>query len=427
MESEPKPQDELKKGVEESLTLIDKTAKKEGVGFGPYKDAQKKYTDFHKTLFQDQNEQDFDKMTPARRAQIEKKMNEAEQEIDKFLDAFQKRKNPPSDTKERAAAMRKAKESIIEIRKKMEHSNKKAAEADRKKSDVDVRKDTQNSSNEITKSENQAFFGSLAYRRARKSYESVHGNLLMRNRANKGKNMSEEDLEKSLKEVEEAKKNIAKYISQKRKELAKKGSLDEKGARRLAAMEKAYDSLDAVEHRISGQLKTKRTARLTSENKNTTEKGKQLKESSRTATGSERNINRAASDAITALQGYGEKKKLSPKELQGAKKAMAALLLKQHAEKYGKESIMNSTKPKEYAASIKKLTESKGFRKAFPDKKITADYIKKIVNNPKELERARLDLMEKMSDGNAFVNKNATKKQNNPIKEQNKNKNPMMK
>ena len=434
LESEPKSNQELEDGIEDAMNTINRTAKNEGVGFGPYKGAQKAYKEFYDAYFRKESERDFDKMDPSRVNQIERKMDQAEKEIDKFLDLYQKEKNPAKDTKARYEAMRQAKESIVETRRKMHHLDKKNKEKDLAKTDKEVNKESREANNDVTSSKNQAFFGSYAYRRARISYENAHSSMVMMDRKNKNKPLTEEELEKSLKEIAEAKKNIAKYISKKRKEIAKNGTLDDKGKRRLAAMERAYNSLDAMEHRISSQLESKKESRLSDENKVGKEKSKNLKEGAIKKSGSERNIDRAAAEAVKSLQNLGEKKTLSPREMEIAKKALAALLLKQHAEKQGKESVMNAAKPKEYAATIKDLTQDKGFRKAFPDKKITPEFLRKIANNPKDLERARQDLLQNMSDKKGkFIKSGTTKNketdpaQKNEEQEKNKNKNPMKK
>ena len=239
--------------------------------------------------------------------------------------------------------------------------------------------------------------------------------MVMMDRKNKMKGLSEDEMEKSLKEIAEAKKNIAKYISDKRKELAKKGSLDDKGMRRLSSMEKAYNSLDATEHRISEKLDAKKSLRLNGEKNDIKKNSQELRESAKSSLGENRNIDRAASSAMTSLQNLSTKKKLTSLDKLNAKKALAALLMKQHAKQHGKESILNATKPKDYAKNIENLAESKSFKKAFPDKEITPEKLNKLLNDPKALERARQDLLQNMSADNKFINKNAgPKKQGQP-------------
>ncbi|MBR4582064.1 MAG: hypothetical protein IKO32_12605, partial [Lachnospiraceae bacterium] len=423
---------ELTNGIDAALLNIENTAKKQGQGLGNYKSAQKKFKEFHDTVFQDNNEieKDFDKMNPDRIAQIERKMDKAEKEIDEFLNRYQKVKNPPEDTKARYEAMKQAKGAIVETRKKFNQQKEKNVEKDNAKSDRDFKRQTNEASDEVTRKENQAFFGSRAFRKARISYEKVHGNMVMRDRKNKNKELSEEDLEKSLKEISEAKKNVAKYISEKRKELAKKGTLDDKGLRRLHSMEKAYNSLDALENRVSTQLDNKKSKRLGDENSAGKEKMKGLQEKLKKTDGAQRTLDRAAVDATKTIHALKDKKKLNPRELEGAKKALIALMLQKHAEKFGESVHSFVGHPKAYAAQIQKLSEQKSFKKAFPDKKLTPEYLNKIANDPKELERARQDYMAQLSkDGKLVFKDGPAKKGENPELDQQKKqeKNPMMK
>ena len=157
-------------------------------------------------------------------------------------------------------------------------------------------------------------------------------------------------------------------------------------------MEKAYNSLDATEHRISEKLDAKKSLRLNGEKNDIKKNSQELRESAKSSLGENRNIDRAASSAMTSLQNLSTKKKLTSLDKLNAKKALAALLMKQHAKQHGKESILNATKPKDYAKNIENLAESKSFKKAFPDKEITPEKLNKLLNDPKALERARQDL-----------------------------------
>ncbi len=387
------------------------------IGSSEFRAARKAYKEFNKVFELYRNKGDFKNLTAGEIRTIEKKMDIAEAAIDKYLYKKAGERKQSDAAVNRTDAMNEAKAAILETKRKfkeLENQRKQAASA---KNDIDVKRNLDKSYDDVTSRLNQAFFGSIKYMRARESYIRVHDDMVIR-RLNNNK-QSEAEIKETLKDIDTAKKDISSYIKAKHKQIAKKGPLDDKGKRRLAAMEKAYESLDTLSHKLNAKLK-KDTVKYDKEKNASKEKGISFKESYKQQDGAARYIERGASDGYTYIGQMDENSTLTESAKKMGRASVILILLNMQKDAGGVESMECADSWKAYNKTVMTLTNSKQFKEALPNEKITPKFLLKLINDPNAMEKLRKKFSAELRTGNPegkSLKGNAPKNEiKNPIK-----------
>ena len=351
-----------------------------------YRAARKAYEEFKEVFDAYSDKNDFKSLSAGEIKSITRKMDVAEKALDNYLEMKAGERKESKTATARIQAMRNAKSALLETKRTINALNKEREQASDKLSDNDVKKSVKEDYRKVTMSQNQATFGSLKYRWARISYSKVYEEVELLRLGKR--QLSEKELKNLQKDVETAKKDIARYIAAKSKELKKKGDLSPKGHNRLQAMKEAYNSMDKLSHKIDRKLK-KGTVNFDNDIKELKKQIHALKISSRQKEGPARYIEKCASDGLTFISHQGEKTVLSDEAKKFARMALAAILLNTEKDKFGPEKMKCADTFDDCIRSIEAIGKSEQFKKEFPDSKLTPEYLIKLVGDKKELERLR--------------------------------------
>ena len=368
-----------------------------------------------------------DDYKPAFREMEEMRTNtdDALEKIDAYL-ATKKGKELSDKTQKRVDAMKKAKNAILETRRKFREMNKENMEkaSEFREADLVTQENAQiNVLREVRHRVDgrRVWFGSQEYLDGMNAYRDVCDKEERRGK----KDLNEKELKDSLKEITEAQKTMQKYIQMKEKkikEIAPK-ELDQKGKVRLAEMRKAYDQLAIRKARAEQKLETLTTKGKENQQKKIDNRVKEFDKNISGKTGSELVDAILVAEAAHTLQKYGKKRNLSSNEKIGIRRAIATLFL--HEKLQGPEgATLKANMPrsiKGYSKQISEIANSKEFKAQFPDKEIKPDMVRKLMADPKEVKKALKVFDEnakKEAEKQAIKNKNGLKKNQNINKQE---------
>ena len=321
------------------------------------------------------------KLSARERGEYLKQLEETSAAIEKYL-AMKKDKKLGPKTQKRVDAMKKAKESIADQKKKLEERRKEMQKDTRSLDPTALDQGNTSTQKELTAANKRVWRGSKQYNDALKSHE--HCTHVMREYYNGGVPDAAKS-EHALEELRKTQKSIAVYLDYKGDE-----KLNAKGERRREAMRRAYDEVTRQIDRIEDQLaqnkeQKKETAKQELKNgvKRYENRVKQMK-------GKERLMAGAAAEAAKGLEALSAKKELSPADKQKARYAMAALVLQEKLLGPGGDKFAKSlpTNSKQMADAIMKVANSPEFKAAFPDSELTPEKCSKMVSDPKQVRNA---------------------------------------
>ena len=357
--------------------------------------------------------------------EMRRNSDDALEKIDAYL-ATKKGKDLSDTTQKRVDAMKKAKNAILETRKKFRELNKEnmAKASELKENDLVTSENAQiNTLREVRHRVDgrKVWFGSKEYLNGMNAFRDVCNEEERRGK----KDLNEKELKQSIKEINEAQNTMEKYIKmkeQKIKDIAPK-KLDAKGQRRLDEMRKAYDQLAIRKARAEQKLETLTTRGKENQQKKIDNRVKEMDKNISGKTGINLVDAVVVAEAGHSLQKFGKKRVLTANEKAGVKKALATLFL--HEILNGPEGAkLKESMPRSltgYGKQISQIANSKEFKAMFPDDKITPEMVRKMMSDPKELKKALKEFdanTKKEAEKQAVKNKNALKKEQNKSKQE---------
>lgn len=409
MEKEPaKELDELAKDAGDTVIAIDEATKGVHNGSSEYEEAQKQFKNVNTLLKDTQDVEDYQFNSYQRRL-FNANLDAAETAIDKYLDKkLDKDKLGPKEQK-RVDAMRKAKNSIIETRKKINEVDK-ADKAEASKYSAEDLESYMQEASEALETGSRALRGSALrsgsdeYKNGKKAFLDTVNDAKAIFKDDKYKKLSYEDRQKVIEKLKEGRAKTESYIVKKHK-TTKDSELNANGQIRMNAMYKAHSGLSFMIDKLQAYQDAEK------ERETKYDKGEfDLKVNNRLKmisekkqTGIDRTKNNASKEAIKALAQFGKKENLTESEIKAVKYATAALLLDERISALPeKERKKYPKSPKEYAKMIKKTAESKEFAKRFPDDKITPSVCRKLAADPKESKKAMRSYFGEVTKVNNF-------------------------
>lgn len=409
MEKEPsKELDVLSKDAADTVLAIEVAQKGVHSGSKEYDDAQKEFNHVN-TLLKETQEVEKYEFNSYQRRLFNANLSVAEKAIDKYLEKKADKEKLDPKEQRRVDAMRKAKNSILETRKKINEVNKEEKDYASKINAEDLEGYLQDASEELEKGSRAlraSTFngGSEEYKNGKKAYLEAVNDAKNVFKDDRYKKMTTEERQKVIDKLTESRRTVENYVVKKHSKVKDK-DLNENGRIRMGAMYKAHSGITFMIDKLQAEndLEKERESKY-----NQAEFDKKVSDrlgsiSIADKKGLERTKNTASRDAVKALARFGKNENLSPSEVKAAKYALATLLLDERLSGLSeKERKKYPKSPKEYAKLIKKTAESKEFAKRFPDSKITAANCRKYASDPKECKKAMRSLFGEISKVNNF-------------------------
>lgn len=409
MEKDPaKDLEVLAKDSNEAYTAIEEATKGVHGGSSEYEKAQKDFK-FVNTLLKDTQDVEDYQFNSYQRRLFNANLEAAEESIDKYLNKKAEKDSLDPKEQKRVEAMRKAKNTIIETRKKINEVDKQEKAEASKYNSSELDSYMKSATDELEKG-SRALRGSAIrsgsdeYKNGKKAFLDAVNDSKALFKDDKYKKMSYEDRQKEIQKLKEARYDTERYIIKKHKS-TKDSELNENGRIRMGAMYKAHSGLSFMIDKLQAYQDAEK------EKETKFDKGEfDLKVSNRLKgisekkqTGIDRTKNNASKEAVKAMAKFGKNKKLEPNEIKAAKYATAAMLLDERISQLSeKERKKYPKSPKEYAKMVKKIAESKEFEKKFPDDKITPSFCRKLAAEPKECKKAMRSYFGEVSKVNNF-------------------------
>ena len=233
----------------------------------------------------------------------------------------------------------------------------------------------------------RVWFGSKQYKNAMNDYtKSVKKwDKLTKDKPDDYK-PSDKELEDAKADLEKTKASIQKYFDRN-----KKKDLDQHPKRkaRMEAMPKAYDNIDKKLKKLDQAIDKRKELEEKEKEKGIIERNTKRKEELKNAKGVDKLMGKAAEAAEKSMARLSQKTEFSKKDLKDAKMAMAAAILESRLKAPGGEKFKEQIPPTRegYEKAVKQIADSKAFKQAMPDSKITPDTCKKMIKDPKAADK----------------------------------------
>ena len=328
------------------------------------------------------------KLSPAEVDKISKLNNELNENVDKYIRNKAEKEKLSGYEQTRLDMMGSLKNDAATTKSVMDR-RKKAIEAESANlTDNQIAQDARSQSRDLKMKQHRVgrsrvWFGSKQYKNALADYNK---SVLSWEKITKDKpedyKPTEEELQKSKDDLEKTKESIQKYLDRnKDKDLSK----HPKTKARMEAMQKAYENVDKRLNRVNKALDAKKELDGKEKEKEIIERNKQRKEELKNAKGVDKHVGKGVLAAEERLGRLSQRKEFTAKDLKDAKMAMAAQILEARLKAPGGEKFKEQIPPTKdgYAKAIKQIANSKAFKQAMPDSKITPETCKKMIKDPK--------------------------------------------
>ena len=378
---------DLKEASAENNIAIQDAEKDVHLGSDEYKNAKNDYKAFSEMLDKFANAED----EPTRR-EIDD-LNRLAEKSAKSIDTYLKGKYGEKlgeKTQKRVDAMRKSRENVAEVQKKckaalkfrMENATKENIDTIRT-TESQVLKDVNTAKTSVNGS--KVWFGGEDYNTAVDLFQKAVQNEVRRDAARENAEPSYNSINAQIRELKNAQDATRVYIERKEKEMKDSGKkLDDKGAKRLEEMRKAYDCLGK---RID-RAQAKYDAMDAKEKEEATKKMDDFVNKKRAEVVDKSGVKRImaihAQSNARALRDMANKKSLTALDQERVRYAAASLMLQSKIEN---GTILPPKPPtlQGYEAMVKAVSQSKEFRSVL-DGLITPVTARRFITNPKMLE-----------------------------------------
>ncbi len=418
---------------ETSITCDEMADAKQGVHFGSkeYDEAEKAFNKVnidldHLYLADTDETYTTTNLEPSERKAFQENLDDAEKKIDKYLARHRNDDKLDPKTKKRVDVMLKAKNNIIETKRRFDADTRERNANSAKIKDETLRQEENNISEEIQKAHLLAKrTGSQEFKNAQEKYNEVIASQANFDSEGGLKNHSKEEIQKQIKELRDAQEMNQKYLDLKKDIPEKK--LKKNTKIRIQSIKKASDQLEKRIEKMEAHLdnleKLDKDA-LKENHIQAQQRIKDIRSVARTSKGVDRTAYNASTDAVRTLDGYAQKKALSPAEKKGAKYAIAALILQSRITNSAGNQIRKNypSNPKEYAKCIKQIAESPEFKQEFPDSRITPSALSKLSADPKEVTKVSKRVFSSIAKNNEKKKELEKSKELEKKKDLNKNK-----
>ena len=338
-------------------------------------------------------------------------MDQTEEDIDKYLHSkFDKESG--EKTQKRVDAMRQAKETIIEARKKCEALTKERRAQYQNVTTETLQEEETAISTDLTIAKthvnnNKVWFGGSDYNEALAAYEKVTGNEITRDSARATKAPSKNSLQEEVKELKEARAKALVYIDRKEKEireLKEKGKeLDYKGKHRLATMNRALDALNRRIDIAEAKLETMGVNEKTETEKKMKEFINAKDRAIPGKEGLDKIVAMCESTAARNLEALSKKTVYSNDTRDSVRFNAATLFLAQSL-RDGSFKVPISGTLEAFSKVVNQLANSPEFIQAMPKEKMDPKMCRSLLTDPKTMKQIATSFNENMK-------KNANKSQ----------------
>ena len=308
--------------------------------------------------------------------------------------------------KQQTEALEEAKNALYDIKRTTNKYRDDIIEKDAKVSDEEIEKRDEEVLDDLKKNGRSSF----ANRNDpdKQDYDDVVDKYEKSAKSSKDLNSKEkpskDDYDSLLKELNDVKSSADKYLKEKM-ESAQKGNPEFR--RKLESVRNANDANTTKINKFSKEKEDLMSANKEELNDAMDVKNNSLKANQKKAKNGSRTIARATTEANKALSDFSKKPRLSPQDKQGARRAIAAMVLEAKLKGPEGEMLRKQIPANKLGKAIEQLANSKEFKEILPDKAITPSYCAKIASGKTDISK----LSNKLSNSLKVVAKSEKIKQ----------------
>ncbi len=324
--------------------------------------------------------------------ELERLNNKAEKAVDAYM--FNRQQEGMNSKREvnRMSAMMGAKNHVV-AQKQILNDRRKALSAEAEKlSYKDLGDQAMDAETELDVATQHVHFGSRAFKNGMTKYARSYNKWSILEEKGADYEPGLDEIKKMKEEMQDAQKAIDVYLNGKKdKDLDK----NPKTKKRVEAMKQAHRNLELRIRKLE-KMEKKLDGTSKEEKKNFDERVKNLKTNAKDKAGYEKHAARASLAATQKLAQISQKSFMTELDKKEARRAMAALVLEERLKDMPDNEKKNLRKSTAYANAVKNLANSKEFKAALPNDKLTPLNCKQFAKNPESVKRVAKDFNDKL-------------------------------
>ncbi len=409
--------DKALEGVNKQLKDMQDANKGAFIGSSEYRAAMKAVEEQQKLWAKIQVKGKDYKPTPQEMNELERVNDKAEKAIDTYIFNHVREGQEFNERAiHRMRAMMNAKNHVNAQKQILVDRRKEFTAEAEKMTYADLGDKATEAENDLREARRNVHFGSRAFKNGMKKYARSYSKWSMLENKGADHEPTMDEIKAMKAELQDAQKAIDKYLDTKKdKDLDK----NPKTKKRVDAMKQAHKNLELrlrklekIENKLSGVSKEE-------EKKKLGECVKNLKNDAKNKAGYEKHAARASLAATQKLAKLAQRTDFTELELKEARRAAAALVLEERLKDMPAADKAALKKTYAYAKAIKSIAESKEFKEALPNKKLTPLNCRQFAKNPESVKKLAKDFNDKLIK-KQNAKKEKQKEKNKELQKENK-------
>ncbi|MBQ8116475.1 MAG: hypothetical protein IJ147_00195 [Lachnospiraceae bacterium] len=409
--------DKALEGVNKQLQDMQDANKGAFVGSSEYRAAMKAVEEQQKLWAKIQAKGKDYKPTPQEMNELERVNDKAEKAIDTYIFNHVKEGLQGNERrKHRMRTMMNAKNHVNSQKQILADRRKEFSAEAEKMTYAELGEKAVEAESDLRDARRNVHFGSRAFKNGMQKYARSYSKWSVMENKGAEYEPTMDEIKAMKAEMQDAQKAIDKYLdSKKDKDLEK----NPKTKKRVDAMKQAHKNLELrlrklekIENKLSGVSREE-------EKKKLGERVKNLKNDAKNKSGYEKHAARASLAATQKLAKLSQRTDFTELELKEARRAAAALVLEERLKDMPAADKTSLKKTDAYAKAIKSIAESKEFKEALPNKKLTPLNCKHFAKNPESVKKLAKDFNDKLIK-KQNAKKEKQKEKNKELQKENK-------
>jgi len=286
-----------------------------------------------------------------------------------------------------------AKNHVVAQKQILNNRRKELAAEAEKLSYKDLGDQALDAETELDVATQNVYFGSRAFKNGMTKYARSYSKWSILEEKGADYEPGLDEIKKMKEEMQDAQKAIDVYLDGKKDKNLDKNP---KTKKRVEAMKQAHRNLELrirklekIEKKLDGTAKEE-------EQKNLNERVKNLKADAKDKAGYEKHAARASLAATQKLAQISQKTFMTELDKKEARRAMAALVLEERLKDMPADEKKNLRKSTAYANAVKSIANSKEFKTALPNSKLTPLNCKQFAKNPEAVKKVAKDFNDRL-------------------------------
>ena len=329
------------------------------------------------------------KMTSRETREMQQLNEKMEKAVDKYIQNKAGKDLSPKEQR-RLRTMQKVKNHALAQKKKLAGRVKGMVKEASAATNAQLGEGAKEAAKDLREANKNVHFGSKAYSEAMKSYNRSYEKWQQYGEREAKGLVTPQEREAQKQELESSLKSIDKYLdSKKDKNLDK----NPKMKKRVEAMEKARKNIETRMYRLRLAENKQKSAERSKQMAEAQARNSTLRANTKSQDALARNISRASLAAAQKMTQLGSRESMTPMDKREARTALAALVLEDRLKAPGQDVLKQyvSRNGKAYANAVKSIADSKEFRQAYPDSKLTPANCKNFAANSKVVQKVARD------------------------------------